>query len=241
MPPRNQTPNLTPAKPRSGVHTSATRRPNEAAAGEGSSLRSLASVCAISQHPAVAGIQAEPAPPAGVPQARAVTPSALFGRLVISWESPGLPRPTPSPGGSSAGTAAMPPSPGSSWPEPTGARPSPVLLACSSRSRSPSPASDTMARCSGRPGSPICTCGQTEPPGQRGPPTEHKRAGTQIPPAKQGGSRCHRSGQRRIRRQARRARRASRSRRRKPRAGSNRDRIDRAPSPAYGARRRSGL
>jgi hypothetical protein len=205
--------------PESGGGTTA----EEAAAGEGSSLRSLASACAVSQHPAVTGIRAEPAPPAGVAQARAVTLSALFGRLVISWESPGLPRPTPSPGGSSAGTAAMPPSPGSSWREHTGARPSPVLLVCSSRSRSPSPAWDTMAPCSGRPGSPICIYGQIAPPGQRVPPTEDERAGTQIPPAKQGGSRCHRSGQRRIRRQPRRARRASQSRRRRPRAGSNRD------------------
>jgi hypothetical protein len=157
-----------------------------------------------------------------VPRARVVTTSALFGRLVISWESPGLPRPTPSPGESSAGTAAMPPSPGSSWPERTGARPSPVLLVCSSRSRSPSPALDTMARCSGRAGSPISISGQIAPPGQPGPPTENKRAGTQIRPTKEGGSRCHPSGQRRMLRQARRGRRGSRSRRRRPRAGSSR-------------------
>jgi hypothetical protein len=133
----------------------------------------------------------------------------------------------------------MPPSPGSSWPEHTGARPSPALLVCSSRSRSPSPAWDTMAPCSGRPGSPSCTCGQIAPPGQRGPPTEHERAGTQIPQAKQGGSRCHRRGQRRIRRQTRRARRRSRSRRKRQRAGSNRDR-DR-PSAESSVRRTPAL
>jgi hypothetical protein len=88
---------------------------------EGSSLGSLASACAVSRHRAVTGIQAEPAPPEAAPQARVGMPSALFGRLVISWESPGLPRPTPSPGRSSAGIAAMPPSPGSSSPERTGA------------------------------------------------------------------------------------------------------------------------
>jgi hypothetical protein len=127
---------------------------------EGSSLGSLASACAVSQHPAVTGIQAEPAPPGAVPQARVGTPSALCGRLVISWESPGLPRPIPSPGRSSAGTAAMPSSPGSSSPGRTGARPSPVLLVSSSRSQSPSPAWDAMAPCSGRPGLPICICRQ---------------------------------------------------------------------------------
>jgi hypothetical protein len=116
----------------------------------------------------------------------------------------------------------MPPSPGSSWPDHTGARPSPVLLVCNSRSRSPSPALDKMARCSGKPGSPIYVSGQIAPLGQRGPPTENKRAGTQIRPAKEGGSRCHRSGRRRIRYQARRARLRSRSRRKRPRAGSSR-------------------
>jgi len=91
--------------------------------GEGSSLGSLASACAVSQHSVVTGIQAEPAPPKAVPQVRVGMPYALFGRLVISWESPGLLRPTPSPGRSSAGKAAMPPSPGSSSAECTGARP----------------------------------------------------------------------------------------------------------------------
>lgn len=90
--------------------------------GEGSSLGSLVSACAVSQHPAVPGIQAEPAPPEAAPQARVGMPSALFGRLVISWESPGLLKPTPSPGRSSAGTAAMPPSPGSRAAERTGRR-----------------------------------------------------------------------------------------------------------------------
>jgi hypothetical protein len=149
-------------------------------------------------------------------------PYALFGRLVISWESPGLLRPTPSPGRSSAGTAAMPPSPGSSSAECSGARPSPVLLVSSSRSQSPFPAWDAMAPCSGRVGLPICICGQIALLGEREPPTECERAGTQVRPAKEGGSRCHRSGRRRMRRQARRARRGSRSRRRRPRAGSSR-------------------
>jgi hypothetical protein len=148
--------------------------------------------------------------------------SALCGRLVISWESPGLPRPTRSPGRSSAGIAAMPPSPGSSSPERTGARPSPVLLVCRSRSRSPSPAWDAMAPCSGRVGLPICFCEQVGLLGEREHPTGCERAGTQVRPAKEGGSRCHRSGRRRMRRQARRARRRSRSRRRRPRAGSSR-------------------
>jgi hypothetical protein len=193
--------------------------------GVGSSLGSLASACAVSQHPVATGIQAEPAPPKPVPPARVGMPSALFGRLVISWESPGLPRPTPSPGRSSAGMAARPPSPGSSSAERTGARPSPVLLVCSSRSRSPSPAWAAMAPCSGRVGLPICTCGQIAPTGKREPPTACERAGTEVRIAKEGGSRCRRSGRRRIRRQARRARRprrGSRSRRRRPRAGSSR-------------------
>ncbi len=141
-------------------------------------------------------------------------PSALFGRLVTSWESPGLPRPTPSPGGSSAGTAAVPPLPGSNSPGRTGERPSPVLLGCNSRSRSPSPAWDAMAPCPGSAGLPICICGQVALLGEREPPTECE--------PKLGGSRCHRSGPRRMRRQARRARRGSRSRRRRPRAGSSR-------------------
>jgi hypothetical protein len=187
--------------------------------GEGSSLGSLASACAVSQHPAVTGIEAEPAPPKGVPQARVAMPSALFGRLVISWESPGLPRPTRSPGRSSAGTVAMPPSPGSSSAERTGARPSPVLLVCSSRLRSPSPVWDAMAPCSGRVGLPICICGRVALPGEREPPIECERAGTEVRTAKEGGRRCRRSGRRRMRRQARRARRGSRSRSRRPRAG----------------------
>ncbi len=45
---------------------------------EGSSLGSLASACAVSQHPAVPGIQAEPAPPEAAPQARVGMPSPLF-------------------------------------------------------------------------------------------------------------------------------------------------------------------
>jgi hypothetical protein len=114
-----------------------------------------------------------------------------------------------------------PPSPGSSSAERTGARPSPVLLVCSSLSRSPSPAWDAMVPCSGRPGLPIFICGQSAPLDDREPPTECERAGTRVRPANQGGSRCHRSGRRRIRRQAGRARRRSRSRRRRPRAGSS--------------------
>jgi hypothetical protein len=113
----------------------------------------------------------------------------------------------------------MPPSPGSSSPERTGARPSPVLRGCSSRSQSPSPAWDAMAPCSGRVGLLICIWGQIALLGDREPPAESERAGTEVLPAKEGGSRCHRSGRRRMRRQARRA---SRSRRRRPRAGSSR-------------------
>ena len=114
----------------------------------------------------------------------------------------------------------MPPSPGSSSPERTGARPSPVLRGCSSRSQSPSPAWDAMAPCSGRVGLLICIWGQIALLGDGEPPAESERAGTEVLPAKEGGSRCRRSGRRRIRRQARRARRGSRSRR--PRAGSSR-------------------
>src|SRR6266566_6879105 len=144
-------------------------------AGEGSGLGSLASACAVSQHQAVTGIQAEPAPSEAVPQARVGMPSALFGRLVISCESPGLSRPILSPGRSSAGTAAMPPSPGSSSPEPTGAPPSPVLRGCSSRSQSPSPAWDAMAPCSVRVGLLICIWGQIALPGDGEPPAESER------------------------------------------------------------------
>jgi hypothetical protein len=195
-----------------------TRPPPSASAQVGS----LLSACALSRHPAVTGIQAEPAPPEAGPQARVGMRSALFGRLVISWESPGLSRPTPSPGRSSAGTAAMPPSPGSSSQERTGARPSPVLRVCSSRSPSPSPAWDAMAPCSGRLGLPICICGRIALLGERETPTECECAGTEVRPAKEGGSRCHRSGRRRMRPQARQARRGSPNRRKRPRAGSSR-------------------
>jgi hypothetical protein len=207
--------------------------------GEGSSLGSLASACAVSQQLAVTGTQAEPARAEVVPKARVGMPSALFGRLVISWESPGLPSPTPSPGRSSAGTAAMPPSPGSSSAEGTGARPSPVLRVCSSRSQSRFPAWDTMARWSGRPGLPISICGRIAPLGEREPPSECNRATSKVPPAKEGGSRCHRSGRRRIRRQASLARRANRSRRRRPRAGSNRGRSRPAASSIWWPQARS--
>jgi hypothetical protein len=135
---------------------------------EGSWLGSLASACPVSQHPVGTGIGAEPVRPEAGPQARVGVPSALFGRLGISWESPGLSRPTLSPGESSAGTGAMPRSPGSSSADGTGARPSPVLLVCSSRSRSPSPAWGAMAPCSGRVGLPICICGQIAPLGELG-------------------------------------------------------------------------
>jgi hypothetical protein len=174
--------------------------------GEGSSLGSLASRCAVSQHPVVRGIEAEPPPPGAAAPARVGMPSALFGRVVISWESPGRPRPTRSPGRSSAGTAAMSPSPDSSSAERTGARPSPVLLVCSNRSRSPSPAWDAMAPCSGREGLPICICGQVALPGTREPPTECERAGTKVGPGNEGGRRCRRRCRRRMRRQARRPR-----------------------------------
>jgi hypothetical protein len=195
--------------------------PADKFAGWGSWLGSLASACAVSQHQAATGLQAKPTSGAG-PQARVGTRFALFERLAISWEWPGLPRPTRSPGRSSAGTAAMPPSPGSGSAAGTGARPSPVLRVCRSRSQSPSPAGDPMAPCSGRPGLPISICGRIAPRGEREPPSERERATTKVTPAKERGSRCHRSGRRRIRRQASLARRASRSRRRRPRAGSNR-------------------
>jgi len=188
--------------------------------GEGSSLGSLASACAVSQHPALTGIQAEPAPPEAAPQARVGMPSALFGQLLISWESPGLPKLTPSPGRSSAGTAAMRPSPGSSSAERTGARPSPVLLVCSSRSPSPSPAWDAMAPCSGRVGLADLYLRADRPAGREGGSDRMRTRRHQVGPATEVLSRCHRSGRRRIRRQARRARRGSRSRRKRPRAGS---------------------
>jgi hypothetical protein len=78
-----------------------------------------------------------------------------------------------------------------------------------------------MVPCSGRVGLPICICGQLALLGEREPPTECERRGIQVRPAQEGGSRCHRSGRRKMRRQARRARRRSRSRRRRPRAGSS--------------------
>jgi hypothetical protein len=177
--------------------------------GEGAWLGSLASACVVSEHQAVAGIKADSALSEVMPQVRVAMTSVLFERLVISWESSGLSRPILSSGRSSAGTAAMPPSPGSSSAERTVARPSPVLLVCSSRSRSPSPAWGAMARCSGRLGLPICICGQIA-------------ALDEVRPTKEGGSRCHRSGRRRIRRQARPARLRSRSRRKRSRAGSSR-------------------
>jgi hypothetical protein len=189
--------------------------------GEGSSLASLASACAVSRHLAVTGIQGELARRGAVPPARVVMRSALFGRLVISWESPGLSRPTRCVGRSSAATAAISPSPGSSSAGRTGARPSLVLLVCGSRSRSRSPAWDAMAPCSGRLGLPICICGQIAPPDRRVPRPGCDRARTKVRPAKEGGSRCHRSGRRRIRRQAGRARRGSPSPRKRPRAANS--------------------
>jgi hypothetical protein len=133
----------------------------------------------------------------------------------------------------------MPPSPGSSSAEGTGARPSPDLRVCSSRSQSRSPAWDTMARWSGRPGLPISICGRIAPLGEREPPSECERATSKVPPAKEGGSRCHRSGRRRIRRQASLARRANRSRRRRPLAGSNRGRSRPAASSIWWPQARS--
>jgi hypothetical protein len=156
--------------------------------GEGAWLGSLASACVVSEHQAVAGIKADSALSEVMPQVRVAMTSVLFERLVISWESSGPSRPILSPGRSSAGTA------------------SPVLLVCSSRSRSPSPAWGAMARCSGRLVLPICICGQIAALGE-------------VRPTKEGGIRCHRSGRRRIRRQARPA---SRSRRKRSRAGSSR-------------------
>src|SRR4029453_13903011 len=67
---------------------------DEAAAGEGSSLGSLALACALSQHAAVTASPAGPAAPGAVPLVRVGMLSGLFGRLVISWESPGRPGPT---------------------------------------------------------------------------------------------------------------------------------------------------
>jgi hypothetical protein len=208
--------------------------PADKFAGGGSWLGSLASVCAVSQHQAATSLEAKPTS-AAEPQTRVGTRSALFGRLVISWEWPGLPRPTLSPGRSSAGTAAMPPSPGSGSAEGTGARPSPVLLFSRSRSQSPSPAWDPMGPCSGRPGLPISISGRIAPLREREPPSEWEHAATKVTPAKEGGRRCHRSGRRRIRRQSSLARRASRSRRRRRRAGSNRGRSQPVASPVWAA------
>src|SRR5512132_3138113 len=67
------------------IHSAAPRA-DESAAGDGSSLGSLVSACALSQHAAVTGVRAEPAPPGAVPQARVGMPSALFGRLVLTWQ-----------------------------------------------------------------------------------------------------------------------------------------------------------
>ena len=131
----------------------------------------------------------------------------------------------------------MPLSPGSSSADRTGARPSPALLGCSSHSPSPSPAWDTMAPCSGRLGLPICICARIALLGEREPPTECQRAGTEVRPAREGGNRCHRSGRRRMRPQARRARRGSPSRRKRPRAGSSRGLA--SPSAAASSGRRA--
>jgi hypothetical protein len=79
-----------------------------------------------------------------------------------------------------------------------------------------------MAPCSGRLGLPIYICEQIAPPERREPPPECERARTKVRPAKKGGSRCHRSGRRRIRHQAGRARRRSPSPRRRPRAANSR-------------------
>jgi hypothetical protein len=136
------------------------RLPVYQVAAEGSPLGSLAFVCAVGGQPAVAGIRAEPAACGAVPRARAGMSFESFGRRVISCGWSGLASLTRAFGGLSVGTAAIPPSPGSSWAERIGARPSPVLLVCGSRSRSPSLAWEPMARCSGRLGWPICTCGQ---------------------------------------------------------------------------------
>jgi hypothetical protein len=78
-----------------------------------------------------------------------------------------------------------------------------------------------MAPRSGRTGLPTCICGKAALRGEREPPTDSERAGTQARPAKEGGRRCHRSGRRRMRHKARQARRGGRSRRRRPRAGNS--------------------
>jgi hypothetical protein len=131
----------------------------------------------------------------------------------------------------------MPLSPDSSSADRTGARPSPALLGCSSHSPSPSPAWDTMAPCSGRLGLPICICARIALLGEREPPTECQRAGTEVRLAREGASRCHRSGRRRMRPQARRERRGSPSRRKRPRAGSSRGLA--SPSAAASSGRRA--
>jgi hypothetical protein len=118
----------------------------------------------------------------------------------------------------------MPPSPGSSSAEGTGARPSPLLRGCSSRSQSRFPAWGTMVRWAGRPGLPIFISGRIARLGEREPPSQCERATTKVRAAKEGGSQCQRSGRRGIWRQASLARQAKRSQRRRPRAGSNRGR-----------------
>jgi hypothetical protein len=135
--------------------------------GAGSSLGSLASEWAASEHPAAMGIEAVPA----LPRPRVGMACGLFGRRVISWELSGLPRPTRSPGRSSAGIAATSPSPGLSSAGGTGARPSPGLLVCGSPLRSLSRAWDAMAPCSGRLAFPSCFCGRVGSPGERDAPT----------------------------------------------------------------------
>jgi hypothetical protein len=87
-----------------------------------------------------------------------------------------------------------------------------------------------MARCSGRLVLPICICGQVAPLGERESPSECEPAGSEVLPAREGGSPCHRSDQKRTRPQARRGRRGSRSRRKRPRAGSSHRCVDPAPS-----------
>jgi hypothetical protein len=157
----------------------------------------------------VAGIQAGPVSCGAVPRAREGMASVSFGRRVTSCGWSGLPSPTRASGGSSAGMAAIRPSPGSSWAERIGAQPSPVLLVCGSRSRSPSPAWEPMARCSGRLGWPICICGQVILRGGRGGPSRCERC-NEARAAREGGSGCHRSGRRRMGPRQRRAKRRSR-------------------------------
>src|SRR2546426_9341496 len=72
--------NATRAGHRSTVLAAASRWLRTGPRGEGSSLASLASACAVSRHLAVTGIQGEPARSGAVPPAPVMMRSAVFGR-----------------------------------------------------------------------------------------------------------------------------------------------------------------